>query len=96
VELDVPGQPAGDRDRADRGALTQVYQFVIGLSPLQAGLRALPPALMVAVVSPLGARVAQKSGPRAPIAAGLALATGGLICMRLRPRTPATCTTCSR
>jgi EmrB/QacA subfamily drug resistance transporter len=59
--------------------LTQVYQFVLGLSPLQAGLRALPPALMVAVVSPIGARVAEKSGPRAPIAAGLALATGGLI-----------------
>ena len=59
--------------------LTQVYQFVLGLSPLQAGLRALPPALMVAVVSPLGARLAQKTGPRTPIAAGLALATAGLI-----------------
>ncbi len=57
--------------------LTQVYQFVLGLSPLQAGLRALPPALTVAVVSPLGARLAQKTGPRAPIATGLALATGG-------------------
>jgi len=59
--------------------LTQVYQFVLGLSPLQAGLRALPPALMVAVVSPLGARLAQKTGPRTPIAAGLALASAGLI-----------------
>lgn len=58
--------------------LTQVYQFVLGLSPLQAGLRALPPAVMVAIVSPLGARLAQKTGPRAPIAAGLALATAGL------------------
>jgi EmrB/QacA subfamily drug resistance transporter len=59
--------------------LTQVYQFVLGLSPLEAGLRALPPALMVAVVSPIGARLAQKTGPRAPIAAGLALATAGLV-----------------
>jgi len=59
--------------------LTQAYQFVLGLSPLQAGLRALPPALMVAVVSPLGARLAQKTGPRTPIGAGLALATAGLI-----------------
>jgi EmrB/QacA subfamily drug resistance transporter len=59
--------------------LTQVYQFVLGLSPLQAGLRALPPALMVAIVSPLGARLAEKTGPRTPIAAGLALATGGLL-----------------
>lgn len=59
--------------------LTQVYQSVLGLSPLEAGLRALPPALMVAIVSPIGARLAQKTGPRAPIAAGLAVATGGLI-----------------
>ena len=59
--------------------LTQVYQFVLGLSPLQAGLRSLPPALMVAVVSPIGARLGQKTGPRAPIAAGLALATAGLV-----------------
>ncbi len=59
--------------------LTQVYQFVLGLSPLQAGLRALPPALMVAVVSPIGAKIADKAGPRTPIAAGLTLATGGLI-----------------
>jgi len=59
--------------------LTQVYQLVLGLSPLQAGLRALPPALMVAALSPLGARIATKTGPRAPIAAGLALASAGLL-----------------
>jgi MFS family permease len=34
---------------------------------------------MVVAVSPVGARLAQKTGPRAPIAAGLALATAGLI-----------------
>jgi hypothetical protein len=59
--------------------LTQIYQFVLGFSPLQAGLRALPPALMVAVLSPIGARISAKAGPRAPIAAGLTLATAGLL-----------------
>jgi EmrB/QacA subfamily drug resistance transporter len=59
--------------------LTQVYQFVLGLSPLQAGLRSLPPALMVAAIAPIGARIATNAGPRTPIAGGLALATGGLV-----------------
>jgi predicted MFS family arabinose efflux permease len=59
--------------------LTQIYQFVLGFSPLQAGLRALPPALMIAVASPLGARISAKSGPRTPIATGLVLATTGLV-----------------
>jgi EmrB/QacA subfamily drug resistance transporter len=59
--------------------LTQIYQFVLGFSPLQAGLRALPPALMVAALSPLGARVATRIGARVPIAGGLGLATGGLL-----------------
>ena len=59
--------------------LTQIYQFVLGYSPLEAGLRSLPPALMVAATAPLGARIAGKAGPRVPIAAGLALATGGLV-----------------
>ncbi|MGO9752298.1 MAG: DHA2 family efflux MFS transporter permease subunit [Solirubrobacteraceae bacterium] len=58
--------------------LTQIYQFVLGYSPLAAGLRALPPALVVGVVSPLGARVAAKTGPRLPVAAGLMLATCGI------------------
>jgi EmrB/QacA subfamily drug resistance transporter len=60
-------------------ALTQIYQFVLGYSPLQAGLRSLPSALMVAILSPIGPRIAAKTGPRAPIATGLALATGGIM-----------------
>jgi EmrB/QacA subfamily drug resistance transporter len=58
--------------------LTQIYQFVLGYSPLQAGLRSLAPALMVAVAAPIGARIATARGPRLPITIGLVLATGGL------------------
>jgi EmrB/QacA subfamily drug resistance transporter len=58
--------------------LTQIFQFVLGYSPLQAGLRALPPALMVAVFAPIGAKIAAARGPRLPITSGLLLATGGL------------------
>jgi EmrB/QacA subfamily drug resistance transporter len=58
--------------------LTQIYQFVLGYSPLAAGLRALAPALMVAIAAPIGAKIAGAKGPRLPITTGLLLATGGL------------------
>ena len=59
--------------------LTQIYQFVLGYSPLQAGLRSLAPALMVVLFAPIGERLAARHGARTPIAAGLALATVGLV-----------------
>jgi len=59
--------------------LTQIYQFVLSYSPLQAGLRSLPPALMVVVFAPIGERLAARHGARTPIAAGLTLATIGLV-----------------
>jgi len=58
--------------------LTQIYQFVLGYSPLAAGLRTLPSAAMLAIASPLGTRIARRFGARMPVAAGLALMTGGL------------------
>jgi EmrB/QacA subfamily drug resistance transporter len=58
--------------------LTQIYQFVLGYSPLGAGLRTLPSAAMLAAASPLGARIARRFGTRVPVVAGLALMTGGL------------------
>ncbi len=58
--------------------LTQIYQFVLGYSPLAAGLRALAPAVMVAIAAPFGAKIAEARGPRLPITTGLILATGGL------------------
>jgi EmrB/QacA subfamily drug resistance transporter len=59
--------------------LTQIYQFVLSYSPLGAGLRALAPAMMVAIGTPIGAKIAAHKGPRLPITAGPLLATGGLL-----------------
>jgi EmrB/QacA subfamily drug resistance transporter len=58
--------------------LTQIYQFVLGYSPLAAGLRTLPSAVTLAAASPLGPRIARRFGTRVPVVAGLALMTGGL------------------
>src|SRR5262249_36130969 len=58
--------------------LTHIYQFVLGYSPLAAGLRTLPSAAMLAIASPVGARIARRFGTRVPVVAGLTLMTGGL------------------
>ena len=57
---------------------TQVYQFALGYSPLQAGLRSLPSAAMLAVVSPLAAQIAKRAGVRLPVTLGLATVAAGL------------------
>jgi len=58
---------------------TQIYQFVLGYSPLAAGVRALPSAAALAVFSPLGASLAKRAGTLVPVALGLAALTGGLV-----------------
>ncbi len=58
--------------------LTQIYQFVLGYSPLAAGVRTLPSAAALAGFSPLGARVARRFGTRIPVVIGLATMTVGL------------------
>ena len=57
---------------------TQIYQFVLGYSPLAAGVRALPAAAALAVFSPLGAALARRTGARVPVGLGLAALTAGL------------------
>jgi EmrB/QacA subfamily drug resistance transporter len=59
--------------------MTQIYQFVLGYSPLAAGVRSLPSAVVLAVASPLGARVAKRFGTRVPVVIGLATMTAGLV-----------------
>ena len=56
---------------------TQIYQFVLGYSPLAAGLRALPSAAALGVFSPLGAALAKRAGVRVPVTLGLAAVTAG-------------------
>ena len=58
---------------------TQIYQFVLGYSPLAAGLRALPSALALAVFSPFGALISKRAGVLVPVLLGLLSVAGGLI-----------------
>lgn len=65
--------------------LTQHLQFVLGYTPLQAGVRVLPMALsMIAVnASGLGAKFLAKAGAPAAVAVGLAGMAGGLVAIAL-------------
>jgi EmrB/QacA subfamily drug resistance transporter len=58
---------------------SQIYQFVLGYSPLAAGVRALPSAAALAVFSPVGAALAKRAGVRVPVTLGLAAVAAGLL-----------------
>jgi Major Facilitator Superfamily len=58
---------------------SQIYQFVLGYSPLAAGVRALPAAAALAVFSPTGAALAKRAGVQVPVVLGLAAVTAGLL-----------------
>ncbi|MFN8024653.1 MAG: MFS transporter [Acidimicrobiales bacterium] len=58
--------------------VTQYLQFVLGYSPLRAGMGILPAAAAIAVAGPLSAHVAQHVGGRATITAGLVVTSIGL------------------
>jgi len=58
---------------------TQYLQLVHGYSPLSAGIRALPFALSMGVISPLSPILAKRFGNRTVIPAGLALMGLGLL-----------------
>ncbi len=57
---------------------TQLLQFDLGYSPLQAGLRILPVAAVLCVTAPLSPVAARFTGIRFTVAAGLAAIAGGL------------------
>ena len=57
---------------------TQVLQFVMGYGTFAAGIRALPSAIVLMLVSPAGPRLAARFGIRAVVAAGLAVMATGL------------------
>ncbi|HEV2774933.1 MAG TPA: MFS transporter [Solirubrobacteraceae bacterium] len=58
--------------------LTQILQFMLGYGPLQAGLAALPFAIVIGATSPVGAHIAQRIGAKVPVAGGLLLLSAGL------------------
>ena len=61
--------------------LTQYFQFVLGYSPLQTGVRMIPFALVMMVVAPLSSKVVQRLGSKITVACGLGLVTIGLLSM---------------
>jgi EmrB/QacA subfamily drug resistance transporter len=59
--------------------LTQYFQFVLGYTPLEAGIRLLPLALTMMVVAPLSARIVERIGTKVVVSSGLFLAGLGVL-----------------
>ena len=53
-------------------------QDILGLSPLEAGVRFLPATLMIVLIAPIAGRLTDRVGPRWLISAGLLLVSGAL------------------
>ncbi|WP_432182318.1 MFS transporter [Streptomyces sp. NBC_00063] len=61
------------------------FQQQHGLSGLGAGIAFLPMMLLSALLTPFSARIAERTGPRAPVITGLALIVAGSIGLALVP-----------
>lgn len=61
--------------------ITQQLQFVMGYSPLKAGLAMTPIAIPLLVLGPLSARIVERVGTKAVVGSGLVLAAVGLAWM---------------
>ena len=60
---------------------TQYFQFVLGWSPLETGVRMVPSAIALMITSPLSSRVVRMIGTKLTVAIGLGLVTVGLVAM---------------
>lgn len=58
--------------------MTQYMQFVLGFSPLEAGVRMVPVAMTMMVVAPLSPRLVERVGSKIVVVAGLFLVVTGL------------------
>jgi MFS family permease len=58
--------------------LTQFLQFVLGYSPLEAGLRVAPVAVVMMVVGPLSPRLVERFGSKSVVTFGLVTSAVGL------------------
>jgi EmrB/QacA subfamily drug resistance transporter len=65
--------------------MTQYFQFVMGYTPLQAGVRLLPMAFTMLVVAPTSARIVERVGTKIVVASGLALTAVALLSFALLP-----------
>ncbi len=63
--------------------LTQYFQFVLGYSPLETGIRMLPFAGTMMVVAPTSSRIVERIGTKITVTTGLTLVTLGLLSMTL-------------
>ena len=61
--------------------LTQYFQFVLGYSPLETGVRMIPFAFTMMVVSPLSPKLVGRIGTKFTVALGLGFVTVGLLSM---------------
>ncbi len=59
--------------------LTQYFQFVLGYTPFETGIRFLPIALCMMILSPLSARFVQRIGTKLVVSTGLLMVTAGLV-----------------
>lgn len=59
--------------------MTQLLQFVLGFSALQAGIRVLPFALAMSVFAPVSPKLVERLGTKFVVSAGLGLAAAGLL-----------------
>ena len=59
--------------------LTQLLQFVLGYSPLEAGIRILPFALTMAVFATVSAKLVERVGTKVVVATGMGLVAAGLL-----------------
>jgi EmrB/QacA subfamily drug resistance transporter len=59
--------------------LTQYFQFVLGYSPLETGVRLVPWAAVMLVVSPNVPRLVERIGTKVVVTAGMALVSLGLL-----------------
>ncbi len=57
---------------------TQLLQFVLGYSALEAGIRLLPVSVVMGVVSPVSARLVEQVGTKVVVTVGLVVAAVGL------------------
>ncbi len=59
--------------------LTQLLQFQLGYTPLQAGVRVLPAAGAIAVMAPLSTVLVRRLGAKLTVTVGLLVVAGGLL-----------------
>jgi EmrB/QacA subfamily drug resistance transporter len=63
--------------------LTQYLQLVLGYSPLEAGVRMLPWAVVYMISAPRSSRLVERFGQRVVVSSGLAVVAGGLALLSL-------------